>query len=102
MAVAWATGGVGADLIGGTVTTTTAAGVTTATIVTTTAGMMANAAYTSWATQASITLVNNKGDIEISALALCRQDPLNLLRYPAAQPQARITIPLLELPRANV
>jgi filamentous hemagglutinin len=65
VAVAWATGGVGADLIGGTVTTTTttAAGVTTATTVTTTAGMMANAAFTSLATQASITLVNNKGDI---------------------------------------
>jgi filamentous hemagglutinin len=51
----------GASLIGGTVTTTTAAGVTVTT--TTTAGLMANAAFSSLAAQASITLVNNKGDI---------------------------------------
>jgi filamentous hemagglutinin len=61
VAVAWATGGMGASLIGGTVTTTTAAGVTVTT--TTTAGLMANAAFSSLAAQASITLVNNKGDI---------------------------------------
>ena len=61
MAVAWATGGMGANLIGGTVTTTTATG---ATITSTTlAGTMANAAFSSLAAQASITLVNNKGDI---------------------------------------
>ena len=61
VAVAWATGGMGANLIGGTVTTTTATGATITT--TTTAGLMANAAFTSLAAQASITLVNNKGDI---------------------------------------
>ena len=61
VAVAWATGGMGANLVGGTVTTTTAAGTTITT--TTTAGMLANAAFTSLASQASITLINNKGDI---------------------------------------
>jgi large exoprotein involved in heme utilization and adhesion len=61
VAVAWATGGAGAGLVGGTVTTTSAAGVTTT--VTSTAGAMANAAFTSLANQASITLINNKGDI---------------------------------------
>ena len=58
--MAWATGGVGAELIGGT-TTTTVAGVTTTT--TTTAGLKANAAFTSLAAQASISFINNKGDI---------------------------------------
>ena len=62
VAVAWATGGMGANLVGGTVTTTTATGATITT--TTTAGMMANAAFSSLAAQASITLVNNKGDID--------------------------------------
>jgi hypothetical protein len=63
--VTWATGGMGANLIGGTVTTTTttAAGVVTTTTTTTLAGTMANAAFSSLAAQASITLVNNKGDI---------------------------------------
>ena len=61
VAVTWATGGMGASLIGGTVTTTTATGATLTT--TTLAGTMANAAFTSLAAQASITLVNNKGDI---------------------------------------
>ena len=61
VAVAWATAGTGAGLVGGTVTSTSAAGVTTT--VTTTAGAMANAAFTSLASQAAITLVNNKGDI---------------------------------------
>jgi len=61
VAVAWATAGTGAGLVGGTVTSTSAAGVTTT--VTTTAGAMANAAFTSLANQAAITLVNNKGDI---------------------------------------
>jgi filamentous hemagglutinin len=61
VAVAWATGGMGANLIGGTVTTTTAAGATVTTA--TTAGVLANAAFTSLASQASITLINNKGDI---------------------------------------
>jgi len=60
VAVAWATGGMGANLVGGTVTTTVG-GVTT--VTTTTAGMLANAAFTSLASQASITLINNKGDI---------------------------------------
>jgi hypothetical protein len=60
-AVAWATGGIGANLIGGTVTTTTATGAAVTSY--TTAGLMANAAFTSLAAQASITLVNNKGDI---------------------------------------
>jgi len=48
VAVAWATGGMGAGLVGTTGMTTSA---------------MANAAFTSLATQASITLINNKGDI---------------------------------------
>ena len=61
VAVTWATGGMGANLIGGTVTTTTATGATLTT--TTLAGTMANAAFSSLAAQASITLVNNKGDI---------------------------------------
>jgi filamentous hemagglutinin len=56
LAVAWATAGAGAGLIG-------SAG-TTATGATTLAGATANAAFTSLATQASITLVNNKGNIE--------------------------------------
>jgi len=60
VAVAWATGGMGANLVGGTVTTIVG-GVTT--VTTTTAGMLANAAFTSLASQASITLINNKGDI---------------------------------------
>jgi filamentous hemagglutinin len=60
-AVAWATGGIGANLIGGTVTTTTATGAAVTSY--TTAGLMANAAFTSLATQASISLINNKGDI---------------------------------------
>ena len=61
VAVTWATGGMGASLVGGTITTTTATGATLTT--TTTAGLMANAAFSSLAAQASITLVNNKGDI---------------------------------------
>ena len=60
VAVAWATGGMGANLIGGTVTTTVG-GVTT--VTTTTAGLLANAAFTSLASQASISLLNNGGDI---------------------------------------
>ncbi len=48
MAVAWATGGTGASLLGTTGTTSSA---------------MAKAAFSSLAAQASITLVNNKGDI---------------------------------------
>jgi filamentous hemagglutinin len=77
LAVAVATGGAGAGLIGTTTTTaTTVAGVTTTTTITTlgsttlavngvatVAGSMANAAFTSLAAQASITLVNNKGDV---------------------------------------
>ena len=64
VAVAWATAGTGASLVGGTVsTTTTVAGVATTTTVTTTAGMMANAAFSSLAAQASISLINNKGDV---------------------------------------
>ncbi len=51
-AVAWATGGVGAKLLAN-------AGVTT----TATTSVMANAAFTSLAQQASILLVNNKGNI---------------------------------------
>jgi filamentous hemagglutinin len=77
LAVALATGGAGAGLLGTTTTTaTTLAGVTTTTTITTlgtttlavngvatVAGAMANAAFTSLAAQASITLVNNKGDV---------------------------------------
>lgn len=48
VAVAWATGGMGASMLGTTGTATSA---------------MANAAFTSLASQASITLINNKGDI---------------------------------------
>ncbi len=48
VAVAWATGGMGANMLGTTGTATSA---------------MANAAFTSLAAQASITLINNKGDI---------------------------------------
>ena len=48
MTVAWATGGTGASLLGTTGTTSSA---------------MAKAAFSSLAAQASITLVNNKGDI---------------------------------------
>jgi filamentous hemagglutinin len=48
VAVAWATGGMGASMLGTTGTASTA---------------MANAAFTSLASQASITLINNKGDI---------------------------------------
>ena len=48
VAVAWATGGMGASMLGTTGTATSA---------------MANAAFTSLAAQASITLINNKGDI---------------------------------------
>ena len=60
--VAIVTQGAGASwlsAVGGTGTTTTAAGVTTAT----TSGAMANAAVTTIATQASISLINNGGDI---------------------------------------
>jgi large exoprotein involved in heme utilization and adhesion len=49
VAVAWATGPMGANLIGATAGTTT--------------GAMANAAFSSLASQAAITLINNKGDI---------------------------------------
>ena len=77
LAVAMATGGAGAGLVGTTTTTvTTVGGVTTTTAITTlgsttlavngvatVAGTMANAAFTSLAAQASITLINNKGDI---------------------------------------
>ncbi|MGY0195949.1 DUF637 domain-containing protein [Leptothrix sp. BB-4] len=48
VAVAWATGGMGAGVLGTTGSTTSA---------------MANAAFSSLAAQASITLINNKGDI---------------------------------------
>jgi filamentous hemagglutinin len=48
VAVAWATGGMGANMMGTTGATTSA---------------MANAAFTSLAAQASITFINNKGDI---------------------------------------
>ena len=48
-------------MIGGTVTTTSATGAAVTSY--TTAGLMANAAFTSLATQASISLINNKGDI---------------------------------------
>jgi len=60
--VAWATGGAGASLIGSIGTTTTVVG-GVATTSFTTAGLIANAALTSLASQASITLINNKGDI---------------------------------------
>ena len=77
LAVALATGGAGAGLLGTTTTTvTTVGGVTTTTAITTlgsttlavngvatVAGAMANAAFTSLAAQASITLINNNGDI---------------------------------------
>jgi hypothetical protein len=77
LAVAVASGGAGASMLGTTTTTaTTVAGVTTTTAVTTlgtttlavngvatVAGAMANAAFTSLAAQASITLINNKGDV---------------------------------------
>jgi hypothetical protein len=53
VAVAWATGGMGADLLASAVTGTPSA----------LAANMANAAFTSLASQASITLINNKGDI---------------------------------------
>lgn len=49
VAVTWATGGVGAGLVGLSGSTT--------------AGLAANAAFTSLANQASITLINNKGNI---------------------------------------
>lgn len=49
VAVAWATGGTGAGLVGAADGTMTAA--------------MANAAFSSLAAQASITLINNKGDV---------------------------------------
>jgi large exoprotein involved in heme utilization and adhesion len=49
VAVAWATGPMGANLIGTTAGTTSAG--------------MANAAFSSLASQAAITLINNKGDI---------------------------------------
>ena len=48
VAVAWATGGMGAELLGTTGTTTS---------------LMANAAFTSLAAQASITLINNQGNL---------------------------------------
>ncbi|MDO9053145.1 MAG: DUF637 domain-containing protein [Gallionella sp.] len=48
VAVAWATGGTGASLLGTTGTTTS---------------LMANAAFTSLAAQASITLINNQGNL---------------------------------------
>jgi filamentous hemagglutinin len=48
VAVAWATGGMGASMMGTTGATTSA---------------MANAAFASLAAQASITLINNKGDV---------------------------------------
>ena len=56
VAVAWATGGMGADLTGGTVVVD---GVTTTTLT----GHMANAAFTALASQAAITFINNKGNI---------------------------------------
>lgn len=67
VAVAWATGGMGADLIGGTVVVD---GVTTTTL----AGQMANAALTSLAAQASITFVNNKGNIGKTLSDLAKSD----------------------------
>ncbi|MDO9052426.1 MAG: DUF637 domain-containing protein, partial [Gallionella sp.] len=48
VAVAWATGGMGAELLGTTGSTTS---------------LMANAAFTSLAAQASITLINNQGNL---------------------------------------
>lgn len=49
VAVAWATGGMGAELIGATNTSLT--------------GAMANAAFVSLSSQAAISFINNKGDI---------------------------------------
>ena len=66
-AVAWATGGMGANLVGGTVTN--AAGVTTTTL----GGHMANAAFMSLSSQAAITLVNNKGNIGKTLEALSQK-----------------------------
>jgi filamentous hemagglutinin len=77
LAVAAATGGAGVSLLGSTSTAaTTLAGVTTTTTVTTlgtttlavngvatVAGAMVNGAFLSLTTQASITLINNKGDV---------------------------------------
>ena len=62
VAVAWATAGQGANFLGSMgSTTTTVGGVATTTY--TTAGLMANAAFTSLASQAAITLINNQGNI---------------------------------------
>jgi len=58
-AVAWATGGMGAELLGTTGTATSAA---------------ANAAFSSLAAQASITLVNNKGNIGKTLKDLAKSD----------------------------
>ncbi|WP_269915490.1 two-partner secretion domain-containing protein [Acinetobacter sp. HY1485] len=67
IALAIATGGAGVAALGTTAvgaTTTTVAGITVATSAGyTTAGVMLNAAVTSLATQASISLVNNGGDL---------------------------------------
>jgi len=59
VAVAWATGGMGAGLVGTTGTTTS---------------LMANAAFSSLASQASITLINNRGDIGKTLKDLGRSD----------------------------
>ena len=73
LAVAMATGGAGASMLGTTTTTTTAGVATSVTTwgsttlavngVATVAGAMTNAAFTSLVAQASITLVNNRGDV---------------------------------------
>lgn len=62
VAVAWATAGQGANFLGSMGSTTTTVG-GVATTMTTTAGLMANTAFTSLAAQASITLINNQGNI---------------------------------------
>lgn len=59
VAVAWATGGMGAELLGTTGTTTSA---------------MANAAFMSLSSQAAITFVNNKGNIGKTLSDLAKSD----------------------------
>ena len=91
IAVATATYGAGSALVGTTTTaasgatttavagitlsTTTAATATTAAAATyTTAGMMINAGWTTLATQASVSLINNKGDIGATLKELGSQE----------------------------
>lgn len=80
VAVAWATGGMGVDMLG---TTTTVGGTTTTTLggatlavngTTTLLGAAVNAGVTSLASQAAVTLVNNKGDIGQTLKDLARSD----------------------------